>query len=112
MRGGSLLEGGALSHPATATAPGLAQGSVLLRALGDRAVGFPLPALRSFRPASRAWQGRPTASSGTASSGAGAPSPRSDRELRSCIWGQSGTLFQSGFLKEGSGARVGNRPRP
>lgn len=56
MRGGSPLEGGgALSHPAIATAPGLAQDSVLLRVLGDRADGLPLPTLRSFRQASPAW---------------------------------------------------------
>lgn len=43
MRGGSPVEGGgALSHPATAAAPGLAQGSVLLRVLGDRTAGLPL----------------------------------------------------------------------
>lgn len=78
MRGGSPLEGGgALSHPATATAPGLAQGSVL-RVLGDRADGLPLPNL--------SWPGRLT------SSGAGTPSPRYNGELRNCILGQSGTL--------------------
>lgn len=80
MRGGSPLEGGggALSHPATATAPGLAQGSALFRGLGDRADGLPLSTLP--------WQGRLT------SSGAGAPSPRSNGELRNYILGQSGTL--------------------
>ena len=41
--------GGALSHRAIATAPSLAQGSVLLRVLGDQADGLPLPTLRSFR---------------------------------------------------------------
>lgn len=53
MRGGSPVEGwgggGALSHRAIATAPNLAQGSVLLRVLGDQADGLPLLTLRSFR---------------------------------------------------------------
>ena len=47
MRGGG--GGGALSHRAIATAPNLAQGSVLLRVLGDQADGLPLLTLRSFR---------------------------------------------------------------
>lgn len=102
MRGGSLLEGGALSHLATATAPALAQGSVLLMVLGNRAVGLALLALRTWGQASPACQGRLT------SSGAGAPTPRSDGELRSYIWGQGATLFKSGFLKEGPGGRVRN----
>lgn len=101
MRGGSPLEGGALSHLATAPARAMAQASVLLTVLGDREDGLPLLALRSWGQASPAWQG-------DRFSGAGASSPRSDGELRSYIWGQSRTLFKSGFLKERPGGKVGN----